>query len=81
MDFGGDTWLSTSRSLEKILNSLSWIVSCMPVDIGMLNETAVIRNVERLEEISTRLVEKRLQPEGYSAALVELQIGGQVVHG
>lgn len=81
MDFGGDTLFSTSRSREKILNSLSWILTCMPVDIGMLNEIAVIRNVERLKEISTRLVEKRLKPEGYSAELVELQTGGQAVHG
>lgn len=83
--FGADTLFTSGRSrqsaLEKALKLPIWVTVCMPVDIGILNEISVIRNVEKLAEISRSLVEKRLTPDGYSGALVELQIGTQAERG
>lgn len=53
----------------------------MPADISVLNEVAVLRSAEKLEEVSIGLVEKSLKPADCSPALVELQVNGQVVHG
>lgn len=81
IDFGIDSWFSHSRELERLLKLIGHIIVCMPADINVLNEVAVLRSAEKLEEVSIGLVEKRLKPADYSPALVELQVNGQVVHG
>lgn len=84
-DFGVDSsispWRSRDDRIARLLKSLFGNPSCMPAELGFINEISVIRNIEKWVEISARLVENRLKPAGYSAALVELQMGGQVVHG
>jgi hypothetical protein len=73
-----DTSFSSSRSwqdyLELILELPIWVISCMPVDIGILNEISVIQQGERLAEISRSLVEQRLTPQGFSGELVNLEV-------
>ncbi len=63
--------------LAQILKLPIWVIVCMPVDIGILNEVVVIQQGERLAEISKSLVEKRLTPEGFSGELVNLHVRNQ----
>ncbi len=74
---GADTlftsWPPRHTVPEKALKLPPWVTICMPADISILNEILTIRNSEKLEEISKSLLEKRLTPDGYSGALVELK--------
>jgi hypothetical protein len=60
--------------LAQILKLPIWVIVCMPADIGILNDTVVVHQDSRLQEISQVLAAKRLTPEGFSAELVSLEV-------
>jgi hypothetical protein len=52
-----------------------WVIVCEPVEIDILSRIVVIRERDRLEEIASNLVDKRLVPDGFSQDLVHLRLG------
>lgn len=68
--------LTSSRldRLTQILRLPIWVIVCMPININVLNEVFVIRQPDRLAEISKQLAANRLAPEGFSNQMVDLQL-------
>jgi len=60
--------------LTKILKAPIWVIACMPKDLGVLGDMFAVRQSDKLVEFSHSLVANRLSPEGFSNALVQLQV-------